>query len=281
MIRNMEARNILQGLFDKWNGKSDEVINEAKVEDVQTTIIAQPPKLYKLNFVKSSNCNGRWRCNFQNINVCSCYEWEKEQVESDFNQYKLGGYSTKETIEALKRKYNIKNRKEYSFIKNGKKTSVFYYKFENKLQPVCSCKTHYKTKEKVVKHCRELVDEGKSLDEIRSIMRPIYSSKKRTKKQPKLAETPKEKETCSLNWNNKGELLFDGESTGIYPSSLNVIQTLHINYSNPFTFADYVCQNLPQARPSVINYICMNYENIPFNDLVKEGMRIMDNQRGY
>ena len=32
MATNVEARNILQGLFNKWNGKSEEVIKEAKVE---------------------------------------------------------------------------------------------------------------------------------------------------------------------------------------------------------------------------------------------------------
>lgn len=279
MIRNVESRNILQGLFNKWQGKDKEVINEAKVEDVQTTIIAQPPKLYQLNFRRSDACDDRWRVSFKGINVCNCYAYEKEQVENDFNKYKLGGYSTKETIEALKEKYNRKHIREYNFYKSGKKTLLFSYTFENKLHPVCSCKNHHKTKEKVLNHCRDLVGQGKSLEEIREIMRPIYSSKKR--KQKIKQQKTEEKKQDNLRWSDNGELLFNGLHSGLLPSNVAMIQTLHANHTNPFIFADYVCQNLPEARPSVINYICMNYDKIPFNDLIKEGMEIIDKQRGF
>ena len=290
MIRNVEARNILQGLFDKWNGKSEKVVNEAKVEDVQTAIIAQPPKLYKLTYGKQGG--DRYQVKFGNYHLCTCYTYEKEQVEEDFNNYKIGGYSTSEIAKYLKSKYNLqsKRHKEYSFTRGrGKKQStgrtvVFNYRFDGRLHEVCHCRNHYKTKAKVVEHCRELVSQGKSLEEVRTIMRPLYSSNKKNtlrrmeQKQKKVEEV---KEPKPLEWSDKGELLFNGLHSGLLPSNVAMIQTLHANHSNPFIFADYVCQNLPEARPSVINYICMNYDEIPFNDLIKEGMEIMDKQRGF
>ena len=287
MIRNIEARNILQGLFDKWNGKSEEVINEAKVEDVQTTIKVQPPKLYKLRFDKKTK-GRRYVARFKQIYICTCYENQKEQVELDFNKYKSGGYSTTETIEALRQKYTIQApcKEEYFFRKNGnvKNTIMFYHKIDGKLQYICSCKNNPKTKEKVLKHCKELISDGKSLEEICVIMRPLYSSNK-VATQKHLKQIPKkveeEKESKPLEWSDKGELLFNGLHSGLLPSNVAMIQTLHANHSNPFIFADYVCQNLPEARPSVINYICMNYDEIPFNDLIQEGMEIMDKQRGF
>ena len=144
MIRNVEARNILQGLFDKWNGKSEEVINEANVEDVQTTIIAQPPQLYKLKFYKSSNPD-RYYAKFGDYHLCCCYGNERKKVEDDFNKYKLGGYSSFECAQALKSKYNLVKHgtEDYSFVNEGSKTTVlFKYRFDGKLQKICYCKKH-------------------------------------------------------------------------------------------------------------------------------------------
>ena len=77
-----------------------------------------------------------------------------------------------------------------------------------------------------------------------------------------------------MKWDKKGRLLFYGEDTNLTPYNLDVICSLHANYDNPFTFGDYVLQNLPRALPSAVFYLCENYEMIP--DLSKEGKQIMD-----
>ena len=80
MATNVEARNILQGLFNKWNGKSEE-----KVEDVQTTIMAQPTKLYNLRFKVGTKCSGGRRLDayFGNVYLCPCWKEEKEESKPD------------------------------------------------------------------------------------------------------------------------------------------------------------------------------------------------------
>lgn len=281
MASNLEARSILQGLFDKWNGKSEEVINEAKVEDVQTAIIAQPPKLYKLTYGKQGG--DRYQVKFGNYHLCTCYTYEKEQVEEDFNNYKMGGYSTSEITKYLKSKYNLQNKrhKEYSFTRcRGKKQStgrtvVFNYRFDGRLHGVCHCRNHYKTKAKVVEHCRELVSQGKSLEEVRIIMRPLYSSNKKNtlryiEQKQKKVDVPE----APMRWNSNGRLLFYGKETNITPYNLDIICSLHANYDNPFTFGDYVLQNLPRALPSAVFYLCENYDMIP--KLSSEGKKILD-----
>ena len=281
MASNLEARSILQGLFDKWNGKSKEVINEAKVEDVQTTIITQPPKLYKLTYGKQGG--DRYQVKFGNYHLCTCYTYEKEQVEEDFNNYKMGGYSTSEIAKYLKSKYNLRNKrhKEYSFTRGrGKKqatgrTVAFNYSFDGRLHEVCHCRNHYKTKAKVVEHCRELVSQGKSLEEVRIIMRPLYSSNKKNslryiEQKQKKVDVPE----APMRWNSNGRLLFYGNDTNLTPYNLDVICSLHANYDNPFTFGDYVLQNLPRALPSAVFYLCENYDMIP--KLSSEGKKILD-----
>ena len=198
MIRNVESRNILQGLFNKWNKSSEDSL--------------EPQELYHLSFYK--NGTNRFMAKFGNVYLCTCGENEKDNVVSDFNKYKSGGYSTLDIKQKL--------RKDYS-------------------------------------------------------LTPSQSGKRGGKPKHKKKTIPK----APLTWSKDGELLLNGLHSGLLPSNVAMIQTLHANHSNPFIFADYVCQNLPEARPSVINYICMNYDKIPFNDLIKEGMKIMDRKRGF
>lgn len=276
MASNLEARSILQGLFDKWNGKSKEVVNEVKVEDVQTTITSQPSKIYDLTFYRHKENRGRYQVRFGSYNVCSCYDYERDQVEKDFNKYKLGGYSTLETANALKLKYNLNKipGKEYSFTKASSrpnaKTILFNYRIDGKMRQICYCRNHYKTKEKVLNHCRELVSQGKSFEEIRAIMKPVYSSRKDITLKNMEDNAPK----APLKWDSNGRLLFYNTDTNLTPYNLDVICSLHANYDNPFTFGDYVLQNLPRALPSAVFYLCENYDMIP--KLSSEGKKILD-----
>ena len=160
MVTNVEARSILQGLFNKWNGKSEE-----KVEDVQTTIIAQPTKLYHLRFTKNSIKNlekRRYTARFGKIGLCQCYEEQFDDVESDFNDLKNKGYSIIEIQDKLKAKYNIPYNKrdysnnggrlgntEYTFRKNSNPhRTELWYRFDDILELACYCDKKEKSKER-------------------------------------------------------------------------------------------------------------------------------------
>ena len=306
MIRNVESRNILQGLFNKWQGKDKEVINEAKVEDVQTIVKMQPTKLYNLTFVHSyKNRDGRLRLSayFGEIYLCPCYEDEKEMIEEDFNYLKSKGYdiikikdtlSDKYVIDYSQRLWGNKSKKrgvgryttnEYSFIKIPRSKRVeFKYRVDKKLEKICNCENDDKTKSNIVKECRGLVNSGKTKDEIISDLKPKYAARN-DYKLPNNVDTLtfnptfENEEQIPLKWDKGGRLLFYGEPSGITPYGLRIICSLHANSSNPFTFGDYVLQNLPKAKPSAVFYICENYETIPFKELCKEGEDILENLR--
>lgn len=294
MIKNVEARNILQGLFDKWNGKSEEVINEAKAEDVPSIIMVEQP-LFQLRWYEDK-ANNRIRAYFGGNYICSTVPSKRYAVEKDFNKHKINGYSTHKIQKILRKKYNkIQVRSsdkrgkkgkgkgcyttdKFSFIRESNSRCLFRYRFDKKLEDVCRCGIN--EKEQIVKDVEDLLNEDYTKTQIKYLLKGKYTSNMKNKgeKQQKVEE---EKDPKPLEWSDKGELLFNGLHTGLLPSNVAMIQTLHANHSNPFIFADYVCQNLPEARPSVINYICMNYDEIPFNDLINEGMEIMDKQRGF
>ncbi len=194
MASNLEARNILQGLFDKWNKPS---------EEKQT--VSTPQELYQLSFYK--NGKDRIMAKFGSVYLCTCEQDEKDKVVSDFNKYKKGGYSTLD----IKRKL----REDYS-------------------------------------------------------LSPSESGKRGGKPKHKKKVVPQ----APMKWTDNGKLLFYGKETNITPYNLDIICSLHANYDNPFTFGDYVLQNLPRALPSAVFYLCENYDMIP--KLSSEGKKILD-----
>ena len=288
------------------------VIKEAKIETVKPVIIQQEEPLYQLTFKKNGR-NG-YKVFFMDMELCKCYKREKENVEKDFNDLKLKNMSTVRIKSILNEKYNMnawqhqnKKQMDYSKLLVEPRHPAYFSISKNgagvRIQKTC------KGKYMLICHIRqEYVDR---VDEVRYFLQsnydPIYSHedyrdllknnpkfnfinfkgyggrKKRSKSNLTINPTPIKEapKGVSLVWSDNGELLFNGLHSGLLPSNVAMIQTLHANHTNPFIFADYVCQNLPEARPSVINYICMNYDEIPFNDLIQEGMEIMDKQRGF
>ena len=240
MIRNVESRNILQGLFNKWQGKDKEVINEAKVEDVQTTIMVEPPKLYTLTFrkgYKDTNGNIRWRAFFGEIYLCPCYDYEKEMVEYDFNHLKRNGLSIVKIQDWLKDKYHLDydmrdysnnkgclSKKEYSFRKtNNPKRVELWYRFEKVLELVCQC--YIKEEQQVLKECRKLVSQNKSKEDIRKLLKQKY----RISRWDDTPYADKIVPLANYSWNDRGFLLKNGENTKIVPADFNDIESVLIN----------------------------------------------------
>ena len=201
MASNLEARSILQGLFDKWNGKSEEVIKEAKVEET----------ILPLNLIR------------------------------------VGNHRTKDGRLRINLGFNL----------------------DGKQYVVSSCWPNDESKFK--REYKKLVKQGKSLGDIKEELNKKYSLRYAHNKQfVKEVNLPK----APMKWNKKGRLLFYGEDTNLTPYNLDVICSLHANYDNPFTFGDYVLQNLPRALPSAVFYLCENYDMIP--KLSSEGKKILD-----
>ena len=94
-----------QTIFSDVQEDNKKVINEAKVEDVQTTLMAKPQNIYSLKFYEKEN--NRCTAWFDKEYLCSCSSNEKEDVESDFNNYKMGGYSKSQIKKELRRKYSL------------------------------------------------------------------------------------------------------------------------------------------------------------------------------
>ena len=247
MIRNVESRNILQGLFNKWQGKDKEVINEAKVEDVQTTIMVEPPKLYILEFYKVTE--KRWKACFGNYYLCTCYDFEKEKVEADFNFYKIRGFSTSEITGLLRHKYNVTQNKpnsnrgkygkgkgnyskdKYSFIREENNRVLFRYRFNKRLEDVCRCAKE--DKEQIVEELEDLLMEDYSKTQIKHLLKLKYDGRKtrwqnKTNKQSILKEAPKVP-LANYSWNDRGFLLKNGENTKIVPADFNDIESVLIN----------------------------------------------------
>ena len=205
MIRNVESRNILQGLFDKWNGES---------EPSKEYLIVEPrsPNYFSLR----NNSNG-----------CKRIEKSINGVQSYICNISP----------------NYLDRAE----------EVRYYLQEH-YDP------NYTAQDYV-----NLIKQNKDFDFIRFI-----DSKRSRNPKPKKIKTPK----APMRWDEKGELLFHNVKTNLTPYNLDVICSLHANYDNPFTFGDYVLQNLPRALPSAVFYLCENYDMIP--KLSSEGKKILD-----
>lgn len=285
MIRNVEARNILQGLFDKWSGKSEEVINEAKAEDVPSMIMVEPPT-FQLRWYEDK-ANNRIRAYFGGNYICSTVPSKRYAVEKDFNKHKINGYSTYKIQKILRKKYNKiqvrpsdkRGKKgkgkgcyttdKFSFIRESNSRCLFRYRFDKKLEDVCRCGIN--EKEQIVKDVEDLLNEDYTKTQIKYLLKGKYTRNMKNKgeKQQKV-DVPE----APMRWNSNGRLLFYGKDTNLTPYNLDVICSLHANYNNPFTFGDYVLQNLPKALPSAVFYLCENYDMIP--KLSSEGKKILD-----
>lgn len=285
MASNLEARSILQGLFDKWNGKSEEVINEAKAKDVPSMIMVEPPT-FQLRWYEDK-ANNRIRAYFGGNYICSTVPSKRYAVEKDFNKHKINGYSTYKIQKILRKKYNKiqvrpsdkRGKKgkgkgcyttdKFSFIRESNSRCLFRYRFDKKLEDVCRCGIN--EKEQIVKDVEDLLNEDYTKTQIKYLLKGKYTSNMKNKgeKQQKV-DVPE----APMRWNSNGRLLFYGKDTNLTPYNLDVICSLHANYNNPFTFGDYVLQNLPKALPSAVFYLCENYDMIP--KLSSEGKKILD-----
>ena len=177
-----------------FNDVQDKVMNEAKVEEVQTTLMAKPQNIYLLKFYpqRYNRCSVHYGREY----LCSCYNYQKDDVQNDFNNYKFEGYSTSEVQQRLKSKYNIPhseagrrggkiggkiggkksrvnmfNNGVYSFSKHNTRL-LFNYRFDKNLERVCFC--GFKEKDKVLNDCEALLNEGYTKDQIKFLLKNKY-----------------------------------------------------------------------------------------------------------
>ena len=214
--------------------------------------------------------------------VCAVFENQKKEVLS-YVEEQIALDKDKEEIKKVcrkmfSRKRKVKTakkpiRKEYSFRKTSDEGRVsFQYRFGKNLEKVCRCSDDKDTRVWIVEDCRNYLQEGYNKEECIDMLRAKYQ-----RPYPRKIK----KNNRVLTWSGDGELLYYGNPTRISPHQLNMICTLHSNHSNPFTFADYVMQNLPNASVIAISYICTNYSNILFDELVSEGMHLLNQERGF
>ena len=236
MIKNVEARNILQGLFDKWNGKSKEVVNEAKVEDVQTTIMQQPT-LFSLTF-KRKGRNVIYAY-YDDVLICKGYLKDQPQIQTDFNDLKLKGYSTTDIQKELsnnylKRKSVKKSQLPLKLVRVGNhktkdgriRINLGFYSNDRRQIIVGTC---WPNEEKKFKNnYKKLVKAGKSLDFIKGKLSENYNLKYSANKQSFLKEAPKIP-LANYSWNDRGFLLKDGINTKIVPADFNDIESVLAN----------------------------------------------------
>ena len=180
-------------IFNDVQDDSKKVINEAKVEEVQSTLMVKPKNLYSLKFYPQKH--NRFSVHSDREYLCSCYINQMQDIENDFNNYKMGGYSDSEIKEELKRKYNIphseagrrggkksrrgvsKNKRnystnEYSFVKHRNRL-IFSYRFDGALERVCYCANG--EKEKALSDVRELLKEGYTKEQVKFLLKRKYN----------------------------------------------------------------------------------------------------------
>ena len=299
MASNLEARSILQGLFDKWNGKSEEVIKEAKVEDVQTTIKVQPTKLYDLHFVKNYvNPEGRQRFDayFGKIYLCPCWIEEKEMVEADFNYLKMKGYSILEIRGKLGDKYKIPHNQrhdpikprgafskdKYSFRKSTNGRKEFYYRFDTHLEKVCNCGGTKNEMRCVVKDCKYLIKQGKSKEEVKAFLKKRYNlppgktpgNKTNFKNKQSIHKEAPKVPLANYSWNDRGFLLKNGENTKIVPADFNDIESVLINNGSTRS----VVSLLPNCDYEALMDLSKYCKTDEYAALRRAGIEIMNNK---
>ena len=297
MIRNVESRNILQGLFNKWQGKDKEVINEAKVEDVQTTIMVEPPKLYILEFYKVTE--KRWKACFGNYYLCTCYDFEKEKVEADFNFYKIRGFSTSEITGLLRHKYNVTQNKpnsnrgkygkgkgnyskdKYSFIREENNRVLFRYRFNKRLEDVCRCAKE--DKEQIVEELEDLLMEDYSKTQIKHLLKLKYDGRKtrwlkdNVNKNSNKQSIPNEAPIVPLanySWNDRGFLLKGAVNTHIVPADFNDIESVLANNGSTRS----VTSLLPNCDYEALMDLSKYCKTEEYANLRREGIMIMNNR---
>lgn len=266
---------------------------EVEAQETLPTIVL-PVAENRASFQKQSFSDDRHRF-FYNFDgrrdyVCSVFADEKEDAVRFLEGQLMRGMDKESIVLNCRERYNLRRRKQPSTVKdsaeednnNGKDFSFsskrngrvkFNYRFDYNLEFVSWCKDT--EKDQILKECRELIADGIDKEDAVLLLRGKYQ-----KAYPRKMQSDKPNGAV-LTWDDKGELLFKGNRTKITPSQMNMICTLHINHDNPFTFADYVLQNLPNASVLAVSYICTHYDEIPFSELVKEGMKIAEKGRGF